>query len=201
MKIWLALFLLASSLGAALTCYSESQVYKSVSATERSKGSAGQYLQAGISLREVHTIDAEDRKSPWDTTSGNWSLVFVFTGNCPACGAASPTFKDLTSFLGDDLPLNIILLNMRPWQLTLAQSFVATHELRGDLLSFDREAVPFSDRDGNRYKITPQLLLVDPAGEIVRVRAGKWSQAENESWVVDIYERLGSVPADKGITK
>lgn len=136
---------------------------------------------AAAQMPDLKGFDPEGR--PVEVRYGQDSrkvLVLVFSPTCPFCQQNWPTWEKIITSL-DHTAVRPVGVDVSS---TANDSFVSQHQMAGlpVFVKLDPRA-----RVSYRFQLTPQTILLDPAGKVEKV----WTGVLNETAVAELKQRLG----------
>lgn len=136
---------------------------------------------AGAQVPDLRGVDPEGK--PVEVLYGKDSrkvLVLVFSPTCPFCDQNWPGWQRVISSL-DRSAVRPVAVDVTS---ATTAGFVLQHQLAGMpvLLKVDPRATL-----DYRFQLTPQTILVDPAGKVEKV----WTGVLNDSSLAELQQRVG----------
>jgi len=136
---------------------------------------------AGAQVPDLRGVDPEG--NPVEVLYGKDSrkvLVLVFSPTCPFCDQNWPRWQQVISSL-DRSAVRPVAVDVTS---ATTAGFVSQHQLAG--LPVFLKVDPRATLD-YRFQLTPQTILVDPAGKVEKV----WTEVLNDSALAELQQRVG----------
>ena len=133
----------------------------------------------------------------WAPEPGRLTLLLHFNPGCGECGRVMGSWRALREMQGalEASGLPIDLLASTQLYYDEASEYLATRGLEVDLIEYHYDPEVSGDDlppEIVRFFSTPQTLLIDGHGAVVRNELGAWQPDQVDSWVESIYAALDS---------